>query len=283
MSQHQLDTNLEIPVPEYMVFRSRTAGPTIRFFAVFFDFLIVLLGIVLFFVLLAVLTIGSAMAGVLKSFAGAAAFLTFLFFFLVNWLYFFLFEWLNRGRTPGKMVFKLRVISLDGTAPDIVQLLLRNLLRLADMFPYYNIGVLKLPTYLTATLTAFFSGSSFQRLGDLAASTIVVRENPERSNGIAVVDDPEIRRISEQFQMRQLPSPVLVQALNDFVANRRQLSPQRLHEIALVAEKRLRRYFGAGNVKCRAEELLFAAHYHLFHGLSDNGEEPEPLHKGGPS
>lgn len=283
MSQVQLDTNLEIPVPEYMVFRSRTAGPTIRFFAVFFDFIIVILGMVVFIIIIAALTVGSAMAGYLKAFAGAAAFVTFLFIFLINWLYFFLFEWLNRGRTPGKMVFKLRVISLDGTAPDIVQLLLRNLLRLADMFPYYDIGLFKLPTYLTATLSAFFSGASFQRLGDLAASTIVIRENPERSDGLSLVEDPEIRRISGQFQLRQLPSPVLVQALNDFVANRRRLSPQRLHEIASVAEKKLRRYFGAESVSCKPEELLFAAHYHLFHGLSDNGDVPEHLLNGGPS
>ena len=67
------------------------------------------------------------------------------------------------GQTPGKRLLGIRVIN-DGGAPCSVRsAAIRNVLRILDMFPAYLIGVL-----------AFASGKKHQRVGDMAAQTLVV-------------------------------------------------------------------------------------------------------------
>ncbi|MGZ6953963.1 MAG: RDD family protein, partial [Acidimicrobiia bacterium] len=89
-----------------------------------------------------------------------------------------LFEVFNRGRTPGKAAAGLRVVRLDGSPVGVGPSLIRNLLRIVDGW--------MLLTFLLAPIgfiTAFASRHS-QRLGDLAAGTVVVRERfrpPQRT------------------------------------------------------------------------------------------------------
>src|SRR6266478_8704149 len=81
--------------------------------------------------------------------------------------YFVLFEWLWRGQTPGKRWLKLRVIREDGRPISFFEAMVRNLVRLADIIvpPLYSIG-----------LISVFATDRDQRLGDLVAGTVVVRE-----------------------------------------------------------------------------------------------------------
>ena len=72
-----------------------------------------------------------------------------------------------RGRTPGKRWAGLRIVMQDGSNATLGALLTRNVFRLVDMFP----GV-----YVFGLLTAYFS-SRHQRLGDLAAGTMLVHES----------------------------------------------------------------------------------------------------------
>jgi uncharacterized RDD family membrane protein YckC len=86
--------------------------------------------------------------------------------FAVLWGYFPLFEGMWQGRTPGKRSQSLRVVRTDGQPVTFVNVLVRNLLRIIDVIPgNYAVGV------VSVALT-----SRSQRLGDLAAGTIVVRE-----------------------------------------------------------------------------------------------------------
>ncbi|HET9771454.1 MAG TPA: RDD family protein, partial [Acidimicrobiia bacterium] len=77
------------------------------------------------------------------------------------------FETLASGRTPGKRVAGLRVVRLGGEPVGFLTSAVRNLLRLVDMQP----GLL----YAVGAVTILFSRRN-QRLGDLAAGTLVVRE-----------------------------------------------------------------------------------------------------------
>ena len=80
--------------------------------------------------------------------------------------YFLFFETLLRGRTPGKMFTRLRVVSVDGRVIGWRQSLLRNLLRMVDYLPAgYLVG-----------LVAMVASPRVQRLGDLVAGTLVIRE-----------------------------------------------------------------------------------------------------------
>ena len=66
------------------------------------------------------------------------------------------------GRTVGKMILGLRVVRTDGGTPDTAALLIRNFLRVIDIF---LIGML------------FIAVSPMrQRIGDVAAGTVVIRD-----------------------------------------------------------------------------------------------------------
>lgn len=93
-----------------------------------------------------------------------------LLLFLVRGGYFVAFELAWHGQTPGKRLFGLRVVTVDGGVPGFWPVTIRNLVRAVDALPgSYGFGV------VAALLSA-----RGQRLGDLAAGTVVVREPPAR-------------------------------------------------------------------------------------------------------
>ena len=70
------------------------------------------------------------------------------------------------GKTLGKRLMGLRVAKLDGSAPGTGGSLVRNLLRIVDSLPFlYLIG-----------LIVMLVTEKKQRIGDLAASTVVIRD-----------------------------------------------------------------------------------------------------------
>ena len=86
------------------------------------------------------------------------------------------FELAAGGRTPGKRWSSLRVVCDNGSTVTFRASALRNLVRLVDMLPgLYLVGAI-----------AIFATRNNQRLGDLAAGTIVVRE--PRAGAVATRD-----------------------------------------------------------------------------------------------
>lgn len=84
-----------------------------------------------------------------------------------------LFETFDSGKTPGKRVMGIKVVTVDGHPPTFSTILTRNLLRLADFLP---------GAYLAGSVSILATEHS-QRFGDLVANTIVVRESkPTYSN-----------------------------------------------------------------------------------------------------
>ncbi|MEY2477968.1 MAG: hypothetical protein QOG87_3283 [Actinomycetota bacterium] len=76
------------------------------------------------------------------------------------------FETLASGRTPGKRVTGLRVVTSGGAPVRFITSAIRNVLRLIDILPgSYFVGIV-----------AIVATKRNQRLGDLAAGTLVVRE-----------------------------------------------------------------------------------------------------------
>ena len=110
--------------------------------------------------------------------------------FLIFSGYFAFFEWIWSGQTPGKRWLKLRVLREDGRPITFWEAAVRNLLRTFDMMPapFYSIG-----------LIAVFGTTRDQRVGDMVAGTVVVREReaeaPEFAQVFASpVSDPALRR-----------------------------------------------------------------------------------------
>jgi uncharacterized RDD family membrane protein YckC len=111
--------------------------------------------------------------------------------FVLNWGYFTLFEAFDNGRTPGKRVARIRVIQRSGRPIGFVESLARNLVRYVDQIPFfYAVGVI-----------VMFITRDHQRLGDLAAGTLVVRD---RAPEFTPWNDSPTRTFTAQI----FPAPV---------------------------------------------------------------------------
>ena len=160
---------LSIETPELVAIEMPLAGIGSRFIALLVDYQIWLAGL-LVLALLVSLFLPSLKAVSKISSQWAAAIVIFIVF-LLQWGYFTLFEAFWNGRTPGKRVARIRVIQRSGRAIGLFESMARNLLRYVDQFPvFYAVGVI-----------AMFSSRQHQRLGDLAAGTLVVRDREQES------------------------------------------------------------------------------------------------------
>ena len=165
MSSNQLNADeLNIDTPELVSIEMPLAGIGSRFVALLVDYLLWFAGILVLVVLYTYLLPGIGAFSKL-SMQWAVALRIFVFF-LLNWGYFTLFEAFWNGRTPGKRVARIRVIQSSGQAIGLFESMARNLIRYVDQIPFfYAVGVI-----------AMFCTRKHQRLGDLAAGTLVVRD-----------------------------------------------------------------------------------------------------------
>jgi uncharacterized membrane protein SpoIIM required for sporulation/uncharacterized RDD family membrane protein YckC len=101
--------------------------------------------------------------------------------FLLLWGYYVAFEAAWDGQTPGKRLLGLRVVRNGGGGIDIGSSAARNLIRFVDFLPFgYFVG-----------MVTVVANQRNQRLGDLVAGTIVVRERLLRTPGRkARADEP---------------------------------------------------------------------------------------------
>lgn len=155
---------LNIDTPELVSIEMPLAGIGSRFIAILIDYLI-WAGIVVLLVIAGTIIVPSlAIVGRIP--ANWAIGILLLTFFLLHWGYFALFEALGNGRTPGKRAARIRVIHRSGRAVSFVEALARNLVRFVDYLPsLYAVG-----------LISIFLSRQNQRLGDLVAGTLVVRD-----------------------------------------------------------------------------------------------------------
>ncbi len=155
----KLDTLQAVELAEGVEIRLRMAGPVLRASAYFIDVLI----------RLAVMAVG----WICMSIAGIAIGpqvtqgVMLLVWFLMDWLYPVFFEAGKRGATPGKRVMGLRVVQATGSPITLGQAVIRNFLRFVDSMPFF--------TSIFA-LASCLATKRFQRLGDLAAGTVVIYE-----------------------------------------------------------------------------------------------------------
>ena len=117
--------------------------------------------------------------------------------FLIFSGYFVLFEWLWNGQTPGKRLLKLRVIREDGRPITLWEALARNLLRIFDAVPGFV-----LPVYSVGLITIFMNKRD-QRIGDMFAGTVVIRERTDeaptfRETFSNPVSDAAFRRVQKR-------------------------------------------------------------------------------------
>jgi uncharacterized RDD family membrane protein YckC len=165
VSAPRLDTLQSIELAEGVEVRLRIAGPLLRGGALAIDFAVQTGIIIGCDILLRLL-------GLAAGWQVSAAFQR-LFLFFMFWWYPVFFEFSAWGATPGKRMMGLRVVQTSGSPITFGQSVLRNFLRFADQLPPISIGLFYLPT-MAFGLISCISTRRFQRLGDLAAGTVVV-------------------------------------------------------------------------------------------------------------
>jgi uncharacterized RDD family membrane protein YckC len=149
-------STLFIRTPEGIVFSQWLASPVLRFFAWFID--IACIQVVMSTLGAVALVMGAMSAQFAEAFY-------FISWFVVGIGYGIFFEWCWRGQTIGKKLFRLRVVDVEGMKLQFSQIVMRNLLRCVDALPLF---------YFVGGITCCLN-SKCQRLGDLAANTVVIR------------------------------------------------------------------------------------------------------------
>jgi uncharacterized RDD family membrane protein YckC len=157
MNTERLDTRQAVELAEGVIIHLRTAGPLPRAGAYLLDLLIrvVILGISGIVLLFAGVALGGKVAQGLMLLA----------WFLLDWFYPVVFEAGKRGATPGKRAAGLRVVQTSGAPITLGQAVVRNFLRFIDAMPVFLYGF---------GVVSCLATKRFQRLGDLAAGTVVV-------------------------------------------------------------------------------------------------------------
>jgi uncharacterized RDD family membrane protein YckC len=152
-----------IETPENVELQRKLAGIGTRFIAGLLDNLIIF-AIFLVLFLLGLFSVG---AGAMFSSEAGAVVIGFLIvvMFVVYWGYFAFFEMVTNGQSPGKKSQSIRVVKDGGGAITFIDIAIRNLLRAVDF----------LGMYAVAGIFMFITRKS-QRLGDLAAGTVVILE-----------------------------------------------------------------------------------------------------------
>src|SRR5439155_1382265 len=162
----ELRQRLGIETPEHVAVHLEVAEVGSRAAAALVDTVVTALGSLALWWLVVVIILarpGAALEGWLL-----AVVLLLLGFGLLG--YFILLEALNGGRTLGKQLLGIRVVMETGRAVTPTAAIVRNLVRLLDCY-------FPLLPFLPGLVMVFLHNRN-QRLGDLAAGTIVVRDRP---------------------------------------------------------------------------------------------------------
>lgn len=216
---------LRIETPEQLELRLPLAGFGPRFLAAALDYLILGVGSgVLIFIEIMIIAGIAAASGASSGGAGPSetyiesimllmAVLVILTALLPQVFYFAVFEAIWQGQTPGKRATGLRVIRRGGGRLLFRDNIIRNLLRVVDLLP--SMGFV--------AWVSFFATRYQQRLGDLAADTVVVREFTSRQPFVwAAADNAPQGQSSQPGRL----TGTLVQAIGSYLGRMRELSPE---------------------------------------------------------
>ncbi|PIE00759.1 MAG: hypothetical protein CSA79_02405 [Thiothrix nivea] len=200
----RLDTTYTVNTPEGIALELSPAGPIPRTLAWLTD--------------LAIRSAISLFIFVLLTFMGKMGLgLAMILVFLLEWFYPVWFELRHEGQTPGKKLLQIYVAQLDASPVTLTASIVRNLLRVVDFLPFlYGFG-------LASTLMT----RRFQRLGDLAANTVVLHRAPANM-AIHDLDDP-VQHPGVNLTLAEQQSIIL------FAQRRRTLTDERQQELAAMS------------------------------------------------
>ncbi len=235
-----------IDTPENVTFGYEVAGIGNRFIAALLDSLLLVLALVALNVLILVALnavgdldkfLASDGENSLGWFGGLLLAVYALFNFALIWGYYMLFELLWSGQTPGKRAAKIRVVRMDGSPAGLLEVVVRNLVRVIDFLPFgYGVG-----------LVTMFLNRRARRLGDFAAGTLVVKDRGEVSlDSLTGGTGPSGLAASDGYSRSELPGiqrldAADVELIRDVLSRHDQgrLDPALLYRVAAAMAAKL--------------------------------------------
>lgn len=202
---------LQIQTPEGVVFSLTVAGLFTRFLAWTVD--------------VAVISAASSLIGTATAFLAVIspdfANMLFVILYAVFSVGYGIFtEWNWRGQSIGKRMLRLRVIDATGLKLQPSQIIIRNLLRPVDLLP---------ACYLLGGLVSFASRRG-QRLGDLAANTVVVSVPDTLVLDTRQIQESKYNSFREyphlEARLRQRITPAEAALALDAVLRRDEIAPE---------------------------------------------------------
>jgi uncharacterized RDD family membrane protein YckC len=203
--------SVRIRTPEGVIFTLLPAGPVARFLAWAIDSALVF-----------VLSAGAGKALSLLSLVSpdAAQGVSLLAFFMLSLGYPMVCEWRFKGQTVGKNLFSLRVVDIQGLRLTPSQIVIRNLLRFIDTLPV---------CYLVGGIACVITRKA-QRLGDIAANTIVVRDRKTGTPDLEQLAPPKYNSLRSHRQLiqrlRHRATPQQAEIALEAILRRDELEPR---------------------------------------------------------
>lgn len=214
---------LEIRTPEGVPFSIPLAGAGARMMALIIDLLAIM----------AIATTGLTVFRVFERLApDVIGGVVTLVYFAVSTGYGIVMEIVWNGQTLGKRLLGLRVIDRGARPARPAQMVIRNLLRPVDSLP---------ALYLTGAASCWLTKHR-QRLGDLAAGTVVVRTGVSVRGDWSQLGREKYNSLREHpalaARLRQRTEPELAGLALDAVLRREELTPEaRVAVFGILAEK----------------------------------------------
>jgi len=220
----EYEDRLTIATPEGVEMSLLLAGAASRFVSAIVDILIQ--GAILIAVAIILGIAGHAGLGG----GGLAVLLWAIISFLVVSTYDIFFEVLNSGRTPGKRLNGLRVVRVEGHPVGFLTSAIRNILRVIDFLP---------SAYLLGAAVILATRKN-QRIGDVVAGTLVVRERPGSVRDLPRVPPTEPdERPYATWDTSQITAEELT-TVRQFLERRDSIEPSARTELAQTLAERLR-------------------------------------------
>ncbi|QDT02945.1 RDD family protein [Rubripirellula lacrimiformis] len=272
-ASYALDTTIAVVTPENIAFNYQLAGPFRRLPAYLID--VAVRWILIFGLVIGIYLIGGLIDfALLGPFAIAAGFLV---YFGISWFYGTLMETYYNGRTVGKWALGIRAIDVDGRPISGKRAFLRNLLRIADLAPIAAVSTFSetvppafiIPTGMVGLATMLVT-RRMQRLGDLAAGTMVIVDERSWRLPIAKVGDPRVPALASFFPGDYRVSRSMARTLAVYAERRHYLTSARRREVARhLTNPLIERFDFRSDID--PDLLMYALYYKTF--LADSSAE----------
>ncbi len=229
-TKREINEHLSVETPEQIRINYSIAGIGSRFYAAFIDIalLIPLIFIGVYVTRRAQLDLDEKFGNWLVAITGIAIFALF-------WGYYMAFEITTNGQSPGKRALGLRVIKAHGYPIGFSDSAIRNLVRIVDFLPFFY----------GAGLVAMLLNKNWQRLGDLAAGTLVVKEDAVASPN--PVHPPTVQKstfvYADLIQPEQVTDAELA-AIREYLSRRASLPKLRRSQLAYAIGDPIARKMG---------------------------------------